>query len=233
MDFLTANTKSLLDSKLNDGNFISAEDKDVLVIGGGDTGTDCIATAIRHNCRSLVNFELLPKPGKSRAADNPWPQWPRIYRVDYGHGEAAAKWGDDPRQFSIASKEFIDDGNGQLAGVKTIEIDWQRDDRDQWQMNEIVGSERVWKADLILLAMGFLGPEQYATSMLDLEHDSRSNYQAAYGNYATNVPKVFAAGDCRRGQSLVVWAINEGRGVARTIDDFLMGKSNLPLSGQS
>ena len=233
MQFLSKNTKSLLDSNLADGEFISAKDKDVIVIGGGDTGTDCIGTSVRHGCRSLVNFELLPQPPEERAPDNPWPQWPKIYRVDYGHAEVAAKWGDDPRQYSIASKEFIDDGKGNLAGVRTVEIDWQKDDTGRWQMNEVEGSERVWKSDLILLAMGFLGPEHYVSDLLGIEHDPRSNYQAVHGRFATNLPDVFAAGDCRRGQSLVVWAINEGRGAARAIDEFLMGSSNLPASGQN
>jgi glutamate synthase (NADPH/NADH) small chain len=233
MEFLTANTKSLLDSKHADGNFISAKDKDVIVIGGGDTGTDCIGTSVRHGCKSLVNFELLPQPPEERAADNPWPQWPRTYRVDYGHAEVAAKWGDDPRQYSIASKKFIGDADGNLVGVQTIDIDWQKDDSGRWQMSEVEGSERTWKADLILLAMGFLGPEHYVSELLKIENDPRSNYQASHGPFATNIPNVFAAGDCRRGQSLVVWAINEGRGAARAVDIHLMGSSTLPAPGKA
>jgi glutamate synthase (NADPH) small chain len=227
MEFLTANTKSLLDSNLADGNYISAKDRDVIVIGGGDTGTDCIGTSMRHGCRSLVNFELLPLPPKERAADNPWPQWPRIYRVDYGHQEVAARFGQDPRQFCILSKEFLANSNGRVAGIRTIEVEWARDN-GQFKMRELPGTEREWKADLVLLAMGFLGPEHYISDLLKIECDPRSNYQAQHGRFATSLPKVFAAGDCRRGQSLVVWAINEGRGAARAIDEFLMGSSVLP-----
>ncbi|MEX2187753.1 MAG: glutamate synthase subunit beta [Pirellulales bacterium] len=227
MEFLTANTKSLLDSSHADGNFITAKDKDVIVIGGGDTGTDCIGTSMRHGCTSLVNFELLPKPPAQRTSDNPWPQWPRIYRVDYGHQEVAQKFGSDPRVFRVLSKEFLDDGQGGVAGVRTVEVDLTKPREHQ----EIPGTEKTWKADLILLAMGFLGPEQYVSDVLGLAYDPRSNYQAQHGPFSTNVEKVFAAGDCRRGQSLVVWAINEGRGAARAIDVFLMGHSTLPAPG--
>ncbi|MEX0937964.1 MAG: glutamate synthase subunit beta [Pirellulales bacterium] len=231
MEFLTANTKSLLDSKLADGKYISAQDKDVIVIGGGDTGTDCIGTSVRHGCRSMVNFELLPQPPQDRSPENPWPEWPRIFRVDYGHEEVAAKFGADPRQFSIASKEFLDDGHGNVAGIRTVQVEWIKDDAGKWIMAEVEGSEKVWKAQLVLLAMGFLGPEHYVTDLLDLEYDPRSNYKAQHGPFATSVPGVFAAGDCRRGQSLVVWAINEGRGAARATDEYLMGRSSLPAPG--
>ncbi len=230
MEFLSANTKSLLDSQLRDGAFISAHDKDVIVIGGGDTGTDCIGTSLRHGCRSLVNFELLPKPPQERAGDNPWPQWPRIFRVDYGHAEVAARFGNDPREFCILTKEFLDDGQGNLAGLRTVDIEWVRE-AGRFQMREVPGSEREWKADLVLLAMGFLGPEHYVSDLLKIDYDERSNYRAQHGRFATSHPKVFAAGDCRRGQSLVVWAINEGRGAARAVDQFLMGSSTLPAPG--
>lgn len=223
MDFLTRNTKSLLDSKLKDDLFIDAKDKNVIVIGGGDTGNDCIGTSLRHSCKSVVNFELLPEPPEQRANNNPWPQWPRIFRVDYGHEETIARDGDDPRQFCILSKEFINDGNGNLAGVRTVNVEWIQGDNGQFKMQEIEGSEKEWKADLITLALGFLGPEQTATDMQSLEYDPRSNIKAEYGIYATNIEGVFAAGDCRRGQSLVVWAINEGRGAADAIDQYLMG----------
>ncbi|REK26308.1 MAG: glutamate synthase subunit beta [Planctomycetota bacterium] len=230
MEFLTANTKSLLDSNHEDGEYISAAGKDVIVIGGGDTGTDCIGTSMRHGCASLVNFELLPQPPENRAPDNPWPQWPRIYRVDYGHEEVAAKFGDDPRSYCVMSKEFLDDGNGKVAGIRTVQVDWVKDN-GRFQPVEIEGSEREWKADLVLLAMGFLGPEQYILDGLDVELDGRGNYQAEHGRFATSLEGVFAAGDCRRGQSLVVWAINEGRGVARAVDQYLMGVSSLPAPG--
>ncbi|MEE9344681.1 MAG: glutamate synthase subunit beta [Methylococcales bacterium] len=220
MEFLTRNTKGLLDSDLQDGKHISAKDKHVIVIGGGDTGTDCIATSLRHGCKSLVNFELLPKPPAERAADNPWPEWPKIFRVDYGHESAMSRDGKDPREFCILSKEFIDDGNGNLAGVRTVNVEWTKDDTGRYSMQEVPGSEKEWKADLITLAMGFLGPEHTATDMLELDYDPRSNINAEHGRYTTNVSGVFAAGDCRRGQSLVVWAINEGRGAAKAIDRY-------------
>jgi NAD(P)H-dependent glutamate synthase small subunit len=233
MEFLTANTKSLLDSRHADGRYISARDRDVIVIGGGDTGADCIGTSLRHGCRSLINFELLPKPPEDRAADNPWPQWPRIYRADYAHKEVEAKFGADPRAYSLASKEFLADAAGRVSGVKTVQLEWTRDAAGKQSMKEIPGSEKIWKADLVLLAMGFLGPEHYLSQSLGLQLDPRSNYQAAHGRFATSIPKVFAAGDCRRGQSLVVWAINEGRGAARCIDEFLMGATDLPAPGMT
>ena len=228
MEFLTLNTNSLLDSNLEDGNFISARDKDVIVIGGGDTGTDCIGTSMRHGCSSLVNFELLPRPPDSRGPDNPWPQWPRIFRVDYGHAEVAAKFGDDPREFSILSKEFIAGADGQVRGIRTVQVEWNKDDSGRFQMAEIPGSKKEFKADLVLLAMGFLGPEDTIVGKLGLETDERSNFKADYGSYATSIEGVFAAGDCRRGQSLVVWAINEGREAAREVDRYLVGSTSLP-----
>ncbi|MBI1370541.1 MAG: glutamate synthase small subunit [Planctomycetes bacterium] len=234
MEFLTAHTKSFLDSNLDDGNYISAKDKHVIVIGGGDTGTDCIGTSLRHGCASMTNFELLPKPPEGRAADNPWPHWPKIFRVDYGHAESEAKFGSDPRTYSILSKRFIDDGHGNLAGIETVQVEWVKDN-GRFQMREVPGSEKTWKADLVLLAMGFLGPEHYLLEALGDDYkiatDPRSNYQAEHGRFITSHPKVFTAGDCRRGQSLVVWAINEGRGAARAIDLALMGKTTLHAPG--
>jgi NAD(P)H-dependent glutamate synthase small subunit len=229
MDFLTRNTRSLLESQLEDADYISAAGKRVIVIGGGDTGTDCIATSLRHGCSSLVNFELLDQPPADRAPNNPWPTWPRILRSDYGHEEAVAKYHEDPRTFAVLSKEFIGDDSGNLSGVKTIQIDWSCPTNGA-PFREVPGTEKTWEADLVLLAMGFLGPEQTASRMLGLDHDQRGNYQAEHGPFATSAAGVFAAGDCRRGQSLVVWAINEGRGAARAIDEFLMGDSNLPPS---
>ena len=220
MEFLTANTKSLLDSNLEDGNYISATDKKVIVIGGGDTGNDCIGTSIRHNCQSLVNFELLPKPPIDRAQNNPWPLWPRIHRVDYGHAEAGDKFGDDPRVFQVASKEFLRDSDGKLLGIVTVNVD------DKLQ--EIPGTEKTWEADLVFLSMGFLQPEHYLNEALGMETDGRGNFVADKEKYQTSIPKVYAAADCRRGQDLVVRAINEGREVARAIDIDLMGSSQLP-----
>jgi glutamate synthase (NADPH) small chain len=223
MDFLTRNTRSLLDSNLANGDYISAKDKHVIVIGGGDTGTDCIGTSLRHGCRSLVNFELFPQPPQTRPANNPWPTWPRILRTDYGHQEAALKFGADPRTYSISSTEFVDNGNGQVKAIRTVDVEMKNG-----KFENVPGSEREWEADLVLLAMGFLGPEHAVSDALGISYDERSNYQADYGVYATGVEKVFAAGDCRRGQSLVVRAINEGREAAREIDRFLMGSTQLP-----
>jgi NAD(P)H-dependent glutamate synthase small subunit len=222
MDFLTLNTRSLLDSNHADGRNISAKDKDVIVIGGGDTGTDCIGTSLRHGCRSLVNFEILPQPPAGRAADNPWPTWPKIFRVDYGHDEAAKRFGSDPRVYSISGKSF-EGTDGRLTGIRTTQVKFVGN-----KLEEIPDTQKVWKADLILIAMGFLGPEHQASDRLGLTYDPRSNLHAVYGKYATTIPGVFAAGDCRRGQSLVVRAINEGREAAREIDRSLMGDTLLP-----
>ena len=231
MDFLTANTKSLLDSNHQDGNFISARDKNVVVIGGGDTGCDCIGTSVRHGCKSLVNLEIVPQPPDERAADNPWPQWPRIFRTDYGHTEVAEKYGADPRQFAVETLEFIGDDQGRLTGLKVSQVDWSKPVEGGAPFRRVEGSEQVIETELVLLAMGFLGPEDYVSKLLGIDTDPRSNYQAEHGRFATSVEGVFAAGDCRRGQSLVVWAINEGRGAARAIDQFLMGSSNLAAPG--
>ena len=231
MEFLTANTQCLLDSNFEEDNYIDAQGRDVVVIGGGDTGTDCIGTALRHECRSLINFELLPEPPVQRAADNPWPEWPRIFRVEYGHQEAKEKFGDDPREFSIMSQEFIAGESGRVAGIRTIQIEWYKDGENRWQFRELPGTEREWQTDLVLLAMGFLGPEQEVSDGLGIKYDTHSNYRAQQGEYETSLPGVFAAGDCRRGQSLVVWAIQEGRAAAQRIDEFLMGQSSLPAPG--
>ncbi|MCZ6792602.1 MAG: glutamate synthase small subunit, partial [Planctomycetota bacterium] len=227
MEFLLKNPKSLLDSGLEDGNAISAEGKDVIVIGGGDTGTDCIGTSMRHGCRSLVNFELLDRPPEERGADNPWPEWPRIFRVEYGHAEVAAVFGEDPREFRVSSTEFVDDGTSHVAGIRTVRVDGQKDASGKWKMEKVPGSEQEFPAQLVFLAMGFLGPEETIAEKLGLERDPRSNFKAEHGRYATSVDGVFAAGDCRRGQSLVVWAIHEGRGAAREVDRYLMGSTTL------
>ena len=221
MEFLTANTKSLLDSQHADGRFISAKDKHVIVIGGGDTGTDCIGTSLRHGCASLVNFEILARNPPTRAPANPWPTWPLIFRTDYGHEEAAAKFGADPREYTITAKEFLGE-NGRVRAVRTIAVRWEGG-----RPVEIEGSERTWPAELVLLSMGFLGPEHGPSDSLGIAYDPRSNYRADYGKCVTSVANVFAAGDCRRGQSLVVRAIHEGREAAREIDRFLMGATQL------
>lgn len=210
---------------------LSAYNKDVLVIGGGDTGVDCMATALRQGARSIVTFEILPEPPEVRANNNPWPQWPKVFRVDYGHEEVKLKFGQDPRHFCVLSKEFVDDGKGAVAGVKTVKVKWEKDLSGRWIMNEIPDSQKIFKADLILLAMGFLGPEKYLMEDMKLEQDPRSNIKTPFGKYRSSVSKVYAAGDCRRGQSLVVHAINEGRLAAREIDQDLMGESSLPGPG--
>ncbi|XP_016737323.2 glutamate synthase [NADH], amyloplastic isoform X3 [Gossypium hirsutum] len=221
MEFLHANTKSLLDSDLQDGNYISAKGKKVVVIGGGDTGTDCIGTSIRHGCSSIVNLELLPQPPQTRAPGNPWPQWPRIFRVDYGHQEAATKFGKDPRSYEVLTKRFIGDDNGTVKGLEVVRVRWEKDASGRFQFKEVEGSEEIIEADLVLLAMGFLGPESTLAEKLGVEQDNRSNLKAEYGRFTTNVDGVFAAGDCRRGQSLVVWAISEGRQAAAQVDKYL------------
>jgi glutamate synthase (NADPH/NADH) small chain len=227
MDFLTANTKALLNGRSN-GKYISASSKDVVVIGGGDTGTDCVGTAMRHGCRSLVQVEILPRPPEDRAADNPWPEWPKVYKLDYGQEEAAAVFGADPRVYLTTAKKFLPGDDGHVAGVHLVNITWKRNDKGGYIPEEVPGSDRVIPAQLALLAMGFLGPEQSLLEQLGIERDTRTNIRAEYGRYQTSIPKVFAAGDCRRGQSLVVWAFNEGRGAARECDRWLMGATDLP-----
>ncbi len=227
MDFLTQNTRSLLDQHKN-GSFISAEGKDVMVIGGGDTGTDCVGTSMRHGCKSLVQLEILPRPPLERAKDNPWPEWPKVYRLDYGQEEAAAKFGADPRVYLTTAKKFISDDQGAVKEVLTVEIQWERNEKGQFVPKEVPGTEQVRPVQLVLLAMGFLGPEQALLEGLGLERDARTNVKAEFEKYSTNIKGVFAAGDCRRGQSLVVWAFNEGRGAARECDRYLMGQTDLP-----
>jgi glutamate synthase (NADPH/NADH) small chain len=228
MDFLRANTKSLLDSNHQDGNYISAKHKDAIVIGGGDTGTDCVATVMRHGCKSLVQFEILPKPPPERAPDNPWPQWPNVFRAGYGQEEASAVFGRDPREFCIMTKRFAGDDHGHVKELHTVQIEWDRGSNGRPVPKEIPGTARVWPAQLVLLAMGFLGPEDMLLQSLGVARAERSNVKAEYGRFATSVRGVFAAGDMRRGQSLVVWAINEGRGAARECDRYLMGSTDLP-----
>jgi len=227
MEFLASNTRSLLDRHRN-GNFISAEGKDVIVIGGGDTGTDCVGTSLRQGCRTLVQLEILPRPPLERAPDNPWPEWPKIYRLDYGQEEAAAKYGADPRVYLTTATKFIGDDDGRVKEVLTVEIRWERNEKGQFVPKEVPGTEKVRTAQLVLLAMGFLGPEQPLLEALGVECDARSNIKAEFERYATDIKGVFAAGDCRRGQSLVVWAFNEGRGAARECDRYLMGRTSLP-----
>ncbi|MGE5659861.1 MAG: glutamate synthase small subunit [Actinomycetota bacterium] len=225
MDFLTANTKAILDRS---DPCISAAGKDVVIIGGGDTGTDCVGTSLRHGCNSLVQVEILPKPPSERAADNPWPEWPKVYKMDYGQEEAAAKFGSDPRVYLTTATQFEGDDKGQVKAVHTVQVQWEKNEKGQFIPKQIPGTEKVIPAQLVLLAMGFLGPEQPLLDAIGVERDARSNVKAEHGKYATSIPGVFAAGDCRRGQSLVVWAFNEGRGAARECDLYLMGSTDLP-----
>jgi glutamate synthase (NADPH/NADH) len=231
MEFLQANTKSLLDSDLKDGKYLSAKGKNVIVIGGGDTGNDCIGTSLRHGCKSVVNFELLPQPPEARGNDNPWPTFPRVFKVDYGHNEVINHFGKDPREYCILSKEFVVNADGNVTGIKTVRVEWTKDASGRWAMAEVAGSEQVFEADLVLLSMGFLGPEEAVVKQLSIKQDGRSNIETPKGKYTTSVPGVYAAGDCRRGQSLIVWGINEGRMCAREVDEHLMGNTYLPVTG--
>jgi glutamate synthase (NADPH/NADH) len=216
MEFLHKNTQSLLDSELADGAYISAKGKKVIVIGGGDTGNDCIGTSMRHGATAVVNFELLPQPPNDRAPDNPWPQWPRIYRVDYGHAEVQAHKQRDPREYCVMSKDFVDDGAGNVRGINTVRVEWTKNPHGGWDMAQVEGSEQFFEADLVLLSMGFLGPEDRALG--GVEKDARKNVKTSPGKYATSVEGVFAAGDCRRGQSLIVWWVPLAlRGVKLTL----------------
>jgi glutamate synthase (NADPH/NADH) small chain len=245
MDYLTGSTQWLLEaaaakapakgaakaaarSGTKAAASIDARGKDVIVIGGGDTGTDCVGTAMRQGCRTLTQFEIMPKPPLERADDNPWPEWPRVYKMDYGQEEAAAKFGSDPRVYVTTVKKFIGDDQGAVKELVTVEVSWQKNERGQFVPVEVPGTEKTLPAQLVLLAMGFLGPEQGLLRDMGIEVDARSNVVAEHERYTTNVKGVFAAGDCRRGQSLVVWAINEGRGAAREVDRYLMGTTSLP-----
>lgn len=225
MDFLTANTKAVLDKS---GKFITADGKDVVIIGGGDTGTDCVGTSVRHGCTTVTQLEIMAKPPLTRAANNPWPEWPKTYKMDYGQEEAAAKFGDDPRVYLTTATHFEGDADGNVKAVHVVNVEWKKDEKGNFGPQKIPGTEKVLPAQLVLLAMGFLGPEQPLLDALNIERDQRSNVKAEHEKYTTSIPGVFAAGDCRRGQSLVVWAFNEGRGAARECDRFLMGETALP-----
>jgi glutamate synthase (NADPH/NADH) small chain len=225
MDFLTESTKSLLQ---NTEPKLTAEGKHVIVIGGGDTGTDCVGTSLRQKCKSVVQLEIMPKPPFQRAEDNPWPEWPKIYKMDYGQEEAAALQGDDPRQYCIMTNKFVGDEQGHVTEVHTVTGEWVTLEDGRKTLKVIPGTEKVYPADLVLLAMGFIGPDETIPQALKLERDARNNVKAEYGKFSTSAEGVFAAGDMRRGQSLVVWAINEGRAAARECDRYLMGETQLP-----
>lgn len=225
MDFLRASTKSLLDGT---DRTIDAAGKDVIVIGGGDTGTDCVGSSIRQKCASVQQIEIMPKPPENRRDDNPWPQWPAVLKTDYGQQEAIELYGRDPRIWQTTVKGFEGDINGQVKAVHTVEVNWQRDGEGRMTPVEVPGSEKVLPAQLVLLAMGFLGPDDRIPQNLALKRDPRSNIAADDQNYKTSIDGIFCAGDMRRGQSLVVWAINEGRRAARACDEYLTGSSLLP-----
>ena len=217
MDYLTSNTKSLLDNGIPDESELSAKGKNVIVIGGGDTGTDCIGTSLRQGAKSIINFELMSQPPERRSDSNPWPEWPVIFRVDYGHEESSKVFGKDPRRYQLLTKAFIKDSNGHVKGIKTTNVDFV-----DGKLTEVDGTEKTWDAELVLLSMGFLSPEHYLSEDANIELDERGNYQSKHGEFNTSRNGIFSAGDCRRGQSLVVWAINEGRGVANSVNDFLL-----------
>lgn len=226
VDFLTSTIKSLLDTGLAKGSYLDAQGKDVIIVGGGDTGNDCVGTSIRHGCRSVIQIEMMPKAPDQRAEDNPWPQWPKVCKTDYGQEEAIAVFGQDPRRYQMTLKECRVDGEGNLRSVVVVRLE-PKVESGRMTMVEVPGSEEELPCQLLLIAAGFLGPEDYVAEAFGLERDSRSNVATAPGSYATGVDKVFAAGDMRRGQSLVVWGIAEGRGVAREVDEYLMEYTNL------
>lgn len=228
VDFLRKNTKSLLDSEHKDGNYINTEGKNVVVIGGGDTGTDCVGTSLRHKCKSVIQLEIMPQPPASRQPNNPWPQWPKRLLVDYGQEESIAVQGGDPRNYLVQTTKIEDDGKGNVKAVHTVDIEWVKTPEGQMIPQEVAGSAKVHPADIVLLAMGFMGPEGGLVEQFGIDTDPRSNIKADYDVFATSKPGVFAAGDGRRGQSLIVWAIDEGRRAAREVDTYLMGESYLP-----
>ena len=225
MDFLTQQTKVLFGKEVKDQ--VLATDKHVIVIGGGDTGSDCVGTSNRHGAKSVVNFEIMPKPPGHRSATTPWPFWPLQLKTSSSHEEGVE------RNWLINTKEFVKDANGKLTALKTVNVEWKMVTGERPQLIEIQGTEKIWPCDLALLALGFTGPESTLADKLGIEKDARSNYKAEYGKYQTNIPNIFAAGDMRRGQSLIVWAISEGREAARQVDIYLMGKSDLPTKDEA
>lgn len=228
VDFLAATTKSLLDSELKDGKYISAKGKKVVIVGGGDTGNDCVGTAVRHGASSVIQLEMMPKALEQRAEDNPWPQWPKICKTDYGQEEAIAVFSSDPRMYQTTIKEFLKDKNGKLCGLNIVKLEQKKDEKSgRMTMVEVPGSESKLEADLVLIAAGFLGAEKYVADAFGVALNERTNVRTEPGQYSTNVKHVFTAGDMHRGQSLVVWAIREGREAAREVDESLMGYTNL------
>lgn len=228
VDFLTRTTKSLLDSNFEDQKFVSVKDKNVIVIGGGDTGNDCVGTSVRLGAKNVIQLEMMPKAPEERLASNPWPEWPKVLKTDYGQEEAIAVYGKDPRIFQTTVKEFIGDENGNVAKAKCVKLESRfNEETKRYSMEEVEGSEFELEADVVLIAAGFLGSEEYVTQAFGVERNERTNVKTAPGGYQTNVENVFTAGDMHRGQSLVVWAIREGREAARAVDAHLMGYSNM------
>lgn len=228
VDFLKSTTKSLLDDDLKEGTYISAKGKNVMIIGGGDTGNDCVGTSIRHGAKSVLQLEMMPKLPDERAENNPWPEWPRVCKTDYGQEEAIEVFGNDPRVYQTTVKEFLKDKNGNLKGAVLVKLEPVKDKKTgRLTMKEIAGSEYNVDVELVLIAAGFLGSESYVTKAFGVETNERTNVKTADGSFKTNVKNVFAAGDMHRGQSLVVWAIREGRDVAKEVDESLMGYTNL------
>ena len=228
VDFLKANTKSLLDSDFEDRKYVDTKGKNVVIIGGGDTGNDCVGTSIRHGCKSVTQIEMMPKAPDTRSASNPWPEWPKICKTDYGQEEAIAVFGHDPRIYESTVKEFVKDKNGSLKAVKIVKLSWEKDPASgRMKMSEVPGSEQTLPAEIVLIAAGFLGSQKYVTDAFHVDINERSNVKTGAGAYETSVKNVFTAGDMHRGQSLVVWAIREGREAARAVDESLMGYTNL------
>ena len=228
VDFLKSTTKSLLDNDLQDGTYISAKDKNVMVIGGGDTGNDCVGTSVRHGAKSVLQLEMMPKLPDERTENNPWPQWPMVCKTDYGQEEAIEVFGSDPRVYQTTVKEFLKDENGNLKGAVLVKLNPEKDKKTgRTVMKEIEGSEYMVDVELVLIAAGFLGSENYVTNAFGVETDGRTNVATEKNSFKTNVENVFTAGDMHRGQSLVVWAIREGRDCAREVDESLMGYTNL------
>lgn len=228
VDFLKANTKSLLDSDFEDKKYVDTKGKNVVIIGGGDTGNDCVGTSIRHGCKSVTQIEMMPKAPDTRSASNPWPEWPKICKTDYGQEEAIAVFSHDPRIYESTVKEFVKDKNGSLKAVKIVKLSWEKDPASgRMKMSEVPGSEQTLPAEIVLIAAGFLGSQKYVTDAFHVDINERSNVKTGAGAYETSVKNVFTAGDMHRGQSLVVWAIREGREAARAVDESLMGYTNL------
>lgn len=228
VDFLKATTKSLLDSNFEDHKYIDCKGKTVMVIGGGDTGNDCVGTSIRLGAKNVIQLEMMPKAPDERAANNPWPQWPRVCKTDYGQEEAIAKFGHDPRIYTTTVSEFIKNKNGELVQAKLVKLQSKKDEKSgRMMMVPIEGSEEIINVDIVLIAAGFLGSQKYVTDAFKVNINGRTNVDTAPGKYQTSVPNVFTAGDMHRGQSLVVWAIREGREAAKAVDESLMGYTNL------